>query len=256
MSSSRRGRSSRKSASVPHSSPDPMGATSQAVVQSVIPEVPEEPVVIAVEDEEHSPLATAASTRPSTPVARPAEVTDLPKDGMIVVHALIYECIYFMFTESNASQNECIEPSTPTGPAEKPDSLTAAIKATRHAVAASLAKGSPLIPFLTPPGRTGVPLVDEAMDDLRASRYCLWMGNPHQIAENCTWQAAGRSNTSTLRWKSDAPSKPVGSEGDAIIGFIGMVSTDGSTLSPDAGWQVSIPYYWHIVMRAYTDTSV
>jgi hypothetical protein len=65
-----------------------MGATSQAVVQSVIPEVPEEPVVIAVEDEERSPLATAASTRPSTPVARPAEVTDLPKDGKIVVHAL------------------------------------------------------------------------------------------------------------------------------------------------------------------------
>ncbi|KAG8727969.1 hypothetical protein FRC10_005439, partial [Ceratobasidium sp. 414] len=41
----------------------------------------------------------------------------------------------------------------------------------------------------------------------------------------------------TLQWKRNAPNKLVHSEGDAIIGFLGMVSTDGLTLALDAGWQ-------------------
>ncbi|KAG8714747.1 hypothetical protein FRC09_017296 [Ceratobasidium sp. 395] len=44
---------------------------------------------------------------------------------------------------------------------------------------------------------------------------------------------------STLQWKANAPSRLVHDEGDAIIGFLGMVSTTGLTTGPEGGWQES-----------------
>jgi hypothetical protein len=49
------------------------------------------------------------------------------------------------------------------------------------------------------------------------------------------------SNIASWQWKEDAVNKPAGNDGDAIIGFLGLVSTNGSSLSPDAGWKVKFP---------------
>jgi hypothetical protein len=86
------------------------------------------------------------------------------------------------------------------------------------------------------------------MDDLRISRYCLFVGDAHQIADNYIWQARVQSNMSTLQWRAHAPKKPAGSDGDAILGLIGLVSIDGSTLSPDAGLQVDKSHNYVLVI--------
>ncbi|KAG8792549.1 hypothetical protein FRC12_005700 [Ceratobasidium sp. 428] len=77
------------------------------------------------------------------------------------------------------------------------------------------------------------------MDDLLVSQYCLWLGDPNRIFRNCKWVADSSTNSATLQWKLGAPNKPTGSEGPAIIGFIGMAAADGSMVKPDTCWKVS-----------------
>jgi hypothetical protein len=66
------------------------------------------------------------------------------------------------------------------------------------------------------------------------------MGNAYKIQENCMWRANGRINLHTLQWKPESRDRPVGSNSAVLIGLVGMVSSEGTTMSPDAGWQVSI----------------
>jgi hypothetical protein len=96
------------------------------------------------------------------------------------------------------------------------------------------------VEFLTPSIRPVTSLTDRALNDLRVSRHCLWMGNPHRIFEHCAWRSNGRLNAHTLQWKAGSSDKPVGSSSNAIIGFVGLVVSEGTSMSPDAGWQVSI----------------
>ncbi|KAG8714877.1 hypothetical protein FRC08_011307 [Ceratobasidium sp. 394] len=136
--------------------------------------------------------------------------------------------------------------------APKANTLREAMQKTSEAAEFRQTTGSPLVWFTTPMGRTGVAILDHALDDLRLSRYCLWMGNPHRILTNCQWVTGQRSSAATLQWKNDAPNKLAHGEGDAIIGFLGTVTLDGLNLAPDAGWQPS----WgeeklHKVKRAF-----
>lgn len=124
----------------------------------------------------------------------------------------------------------------------QPNSLAAAIQATRHAAAVDRAKGSPFVQYLTPRGCTGIPAIDSAMDDLRFSENALWIANAHKIFQNCTWKSSGQVNVETMQWNADAPDKPPGCNGDAIIGFLGCATTLGSSLTPDAGWQVRVSF--------------
>jgi hypothetical protein len=65
------------------------------------------------------------------------------------------------------------------------------------------------------------------------------MGNSYRILANCLWVSGKQSSMATLQWRSDTQDPLSQGEGDVIVGFIGMVSNDGLTLAPDAGWQVS-----------------
>jgi hypothetical protein len=91
----------------------------------------------------------------------------------------------------------------------------------------------------TPLAQTSSAILNRALDDLRSSRYCLWMGNSYRILANCLWVNGERSSTATLQWRSDTQDPLSYTGGDAIVGFIGLVSNDGLALAPDAGWQVS-----------------
>jgi hypothetical protein len=88
-------------------------------------------------------------------------------------------------------------------------------------------------------GRTGIPLLDNVLDDLPSLRCDLWVADYPQILANCHWVNGEGPSTATLQWKTDAPNKLAHSEGDAVICFIGTVSSEGLTLAPDASWQVS-----------------
>ncbi|KAG8723934.1 hypothetical protein FRC09_001114 [Ceratobasidium sp. 395] len=122
----------------------------------------------------------------------------------------------------------------------KAGGLREAIEKGRMASAVRMADCSPSVWLTTPMGRTGAPILDHAMDDLRASRYGLWMGDPYRVLQNCSWvNDPVRSSSATLQWKPDAQSKLEHDEGDALIGFLGTVSADGLTVTPDANWQTS-----------------
>ncbi|KAG9125818.1 hypothetical protein FRC07_006085 [Ceratobasidium sp. 392] len=122
---------------------------------------------------------------------------------------------------------------------EQPNGLVRHIQKSRKKAAALRANGDPHLWLTIPSGHTGNPHLDHALDDLRASRYCLWLGDAHRILKNCTWINGEQTYMSTLQWKANAPSKLVHDEGDAIIGFLGMVSTTGLTTGPEGGWQES-----------------
>ncbi|KAG8773184.1 hypothetical protein FRC12_002662 [Ceratobasidium sp. 428] len=85
--------------------------------------------------------------------------------------------------------------------------------------------------------KTGTPILDHALDDLRSSRYCLWLGDSHRILKNCVWVTGEQSYSATLQWKEDAPSKLEHDEGDAIFGFLGTVSVTALNVGPEGGWQ-------------------
>ncbi|KAG8777916.1 hypothetical protein FRC12_000132 [Ceratobasidium sp. 428] len=121
----------------------------------------------------------------------------------------------------------------------------------KRIAAARAANGCSLVTWLTPRGATDEPLIDQAMDDLRVSRYCLWLGDPNRIFRNCKWVADSSTNSATLHWKLGAPNKPTGSDGPAIIGFIGMAAADGSSIKPDAGWKASRAT--NLSIAAFTD---
>ncbi|KAG9125533.1 hypothetical protein FRC07_007229 [Ceratobasidium sp. 392] len=119
----------------------------------------------------------------------------------------------------------------------KPGTLFAAIHKSRQAAASARAGSDPHVWLMTPMGKTGTPALDHALDDLRSSRYCLWMGDSHRILKNCAWVDGEQPYTATLQWKPDSSSKIVHDEGDAILGFLGTVSSIGCTAGPEGGWQ-------------------
>ncbi|KAG8716754.1 hypothetical protein FRC09_015267 [Ceratobasidium sp. 395] len=122
---------------------------------------------------------------------------------------------------------------------QKPNGLVQAIEKSREKAAAFRANGDPHLWLTIPMGQTGNPHLDHALDNLRSSRYCLWLGDAHRILKNCTWVNSEQTYMSTLQWKANAPSRLVHDEGNAIIGFLGMVSTTGLTTGPEGGWQES-----------------
>ncbi|KAG8725152.1 hypothetical protein FRC09_007141 [Ceratobasidium sp. 395] len=91
----------------------------------------------------------------------------------------------------------------------------------------------------SPAARTGNPFVDRALNHLRASRHVLWLGDSHTILRDCEWVTGIRSSSATLQWRNDASSELADAGNDAIIGFIGAVSSDSLNMGPDAGWQKS-----------------
>ncbi|KAG8796134.1 hypothetical protein FRC12_004331 [Ceratobasidium sp. 428] len=102
---------------------------------------------------------------------------------------------------------------------------------------APVAPGNPPAQLEKPMASTGIRVLDDALEDLRLSRSCLWLGNYHLIFRNCRWVEGDRPSMSTLQWKPDAPNKVADGEGDAVIGFLGMVSNDsGVPTGTDGGW--------------------
>ncbi|KAG8729838.1 hypothetical protein FRC11_007913 [Ceratobasidium sp. 423] len=129
--------------------------------------------------------------------------------------------------------------------------LADAINKTRawgEAICEHLCKNSILKePLLTPsptlnwslvplPSITGNALVDSIIDDMKALRYCLWLADSKKILKSCDWVKNTVSNSYTLIWKKDCPHRPAGSNGTALIGWMGQVSGELSSLTPDAGW--------------------
>ncbi|CAE6492656.1 unnamed protein product [Rhizoctonia solani] len=127
--------------------------------------------------------------------------------------------------------------------AEGRRSLGEAVEGTRQAgrsrrAASALSTGS-INPFLVPTNNgVGSPVLDRAMNDLENSMKALRLGNPHTIEENCHWVQDGFKPTFTLRDKEDAVVQPEGFEPNApaVIGWLGRVVSDGSIMSPDAGY--------------------
>ncbi|KAG8709159.1 hypothetical protein FRC09_000825 [Ceratobasidium sp. 395] len=127
------------------------------------------------------------------------------------------------------------EPDAPQVP--KPGTLFAATHKSQQAAASARAGGDPHVWLTTPMAKTGTPALDHALDDLRSSRYCLWMGDSHRILKNCAWVEGEQPYTATLQWKPDSSSKIAHDEGDAILCFLGAVSSTGCTVGPAGGWQ-------------------
>ncbi|KAG8793843.1 hypothetical protein FRC12_001394 [Ceratobasidium sp. 428] len=117
---------------------------------------------------------------------------------------------------------------------QKPNGLVQAIQKSHEKAAAFGANGDPHLWLTIPMEQTGNPHLDHALDNLRCSRYCLWLGDAHRILKNCTWVNGKQTYMSTLQWKANAPSRLVHNEGNTIIGFLGMVSTTGLTTGPKA----------------------
>ncbi|KAG8741001.1 hypothetical protein FRC10_003460 [Ceratobasidium sp. 414] len=225
-------------------SESPMTPTEQPVNHDVAPcpntptkndiAVKQSPSVVNLLADHDAPIIVSIPSRDTTP----AKVGMPSRKGTP-------ECT--QSTENETSGKEPIDPPdnlfkvrSPSEPqAIHANTLREAIQNSSQTAALRNARGSPLVWLTTPTGRTGVPILDHALDDLRHSRYCMWMGNSHLVLTNCIWVNGERSSTATLQWKRDAPNKLAGSEGDAIIGFLGMVSSDGLSLAPDAGWQPS-----------------
>ncbi|KAG8722248.1 hypothetical protein FRC09_006562 [Ceratobasidium sp. 395] len=120
----------------------------------------------------------------------------------------------------------------------KCQTLGEAIEQGQLIAAARAAYGDSLVPFLAPMGRTGDKTVDQAMNELRASRaHCIWISDTHRLFRNVKWRQKKHLNTSTLQWKDDAPDKPIGSREDVIVGLIGQVLAHKRYLDPDGGWE-------------------
>ncbi|KAG8691380.1 hypothetical protein FRC09_011639 [Ceratobasidium sp. 395] len=118
--------------------------------------------------------------------------------------------------------------------------LRESLRSTRGTAALRQADSDPRILITTHMGRTGAPIVDRAVDDLRCSRYGLWMGNSYEILKNCSWvNNPERSSMATLQWRPNASSKLPHDEGDAVISFLGTVTVDGLNMGPDANYQLT-----------------
>ncbi|KAG9096085.1 hypothetical protein FRC07_010986, partial [Ceratobasidium sp. 392] len=231
------------------SQPEPMGSKTQPVAQSTTSDASPKHTVIVLD-----------SNPPSTPTSASEKIADA-EESRSAVHSPVdagtpddtnmshpddasnpgpsEDTANSESEEPLAISEHALEDAAPAIPKKvKCDTLGAAIKQTQTVAAAQAANGNPLTSWLTPLGNTGNKIVDQAMYNMKGSKYCLWLGNVHKILQNCKWFSSGRVNTSTLQWKPNAPDKPVGAEGDAIIGFLGMASLDGSSANPDAGWQL------------------
>ncbi|KAG9087598.1 hypothetical protein FS749_002808 [Ceratobasidium sp. UAMH 11750] len=239
----------------------PTGSNSGLVVPSQSPTAPTEPPAIVLNSD--TTLGPNTPTREGDAVKQPLPLTNSPtdRDAPSIASSLSGDATPVEGTgpnhegtperattkEKTASENVPVDSpdnlfkvsSPPSPQLANANTLLEAIQKTRQAAALRQASSHPLVWLTTPMGRTGAPILDHALDDLRFSRYCLWIGNAHRISANCAWVNSERSSTATLQWKYDAPNKLAHSEGDAIIGFLGTVSTDGLNLAPDAGWQPS-----------------
>ncbi|KAG8692355.1 hypothetical protein FRC08_009834 [Ceratobasidium sp. 394] len=241
MPAKRRQRKSRASAVTlePTSESETMGSKTIPIVQSDAPDSSKELVVIVLDSDSSSTPASIHDSEvvvsgKSSDVQEPSE----PESSKSRLGGGVIDSNHGESFESLDVNRHALEEASPSIRSNiKLDTLTEAIQTTRYKATIHAANESPLVPFLTPSGHTGIPIIDHAMDNLRASRYALWIGDANKIFQNCKWITSQRSNMSTLQWKSDAPDKPIGTDGEAMIGLLGMVSTDGSAMNPDAGWQ-------------------
>ncbi|KAG8777502.1 hypothetical protein FRC12_000354 [Ceratobasidium sp. 428] len=152
-------------------------------------------------------------------------------------------------TLENAPNKE-VEDSTQAGPINPPDNPfkpavvdsppVAEPKAHQETIrkskerAAAQRSSNPRVWLKTPMGPTGTRIIDHAVEDMRCSRHCLWLGDSTLINKCCEW--SNGSYISTLQYKENAPNKWEGGDGDALIGMIGMVSPEHLSAGSDAGW--------------------
>ncbi|CAE6426477.1 unnamed protein product [Rhizoctonia solani] len=111
--------------------------------------------------------------------------------------------------------------------------------------AASQSTSSSNNPLLVPTDNgTGFPVLDRVMNDLECSIKAYWIGQPEVIEENCHWVQDGYKPNFVLRYKEDAVVQPEGYEphAPAVIAWVGRVSGDGSTLTPEAGYSVNFEF--------------
>ncbi|CEL56331.1 hypothetical protein RSOLAG1IB_11902 [Rhizoctonia solani AG-1 IB] len=145
-------------------------------------------------------------------------------------------------------------PHTPRIPYSR--TLGAAIAATRAAGVARREKllKSPIIKRSPPPGAldssltplkgvTGSILLDSVLTNMEGSRFCLWPGNIKYILKHCEWIKNTVTNSFSLMWKKDSEMRPAGGTGVAMLGLVGMVSGELSTLQPDAGFTFTMDTY-------------
>ncbi|KAG8724802.1 hypothetical protein FRC09_013988 [Ceratobasidium sp. 395] len=138
----------------------------------------------------------------------------------------------------NSPDNPFVKQSpAPKNKLPKSETLHEAIERTYLEVAALMARRDSFCWLTAPRGKSGVPFIDRALNDLRVSRHVLWLGDSHTILRDCEWVSGDRPLSATLQWKSDTSNKLAQGGGDAMVGFVGVVSSDRLSMSPDAGWQ-------------------
>ncbi|KAG8714044.1 hypothetical protein FRC09_018060 [Ceratobasidium sp. 395] len=170
--------------------------------------------------------------------ATPARVgTPEPEDALETgeLEEVISSKIYYLDPPDNPFKVKANSDNTPQVP--KPGTLFASVHKPHQVAASARAGGDPHAWLTTPMPKTGTPALDHALDDLRASCYCLWMSNSHRVLKNHAWLEGEQSYMATLQWKSDSSSEIVHNEGDAILCFLGAVSSSGCTAGPVGGWQ-------------------
>ncbi|KAG8745996.1 hypothetical protein FRC12_014392 [Ceratobasidium sp. 428] len=200
----------------------------QSLTSSPAPETP------TVADES---LPVAPTPVAPTPVA-PTPVDANASKGIKVEQASDKASNKSQDDEQSNVKVHAVTESAPKIPEKiaKPKSLPKAMKNDQERHDAQAANGNRLTSMLTPLPRTGDRLLDQVLNDLRLSVYHLWLGDTHKIFENCKWVPGRKRNISTLQWKPDAPHKPAGVGGDAILGALGMASLDDTSTNPDSGW--------------------
>ncbi|KAF8593954.1 hypothetical protein BDV93DRAFT_565948 [Ceratobasidium sp. AG-I] len=237
-----RQRGSKSATDTPRSTSEPMGLRSHAVSpepaasatsephrnRTVIEIDMESPFIDALAAESDADADTDAdsNSEPVEPTPTPVNTPALPAED----------------EETPSKQEPPNVASKPVGqpqPAIEPGSLAAAIKAGQEKAAESIGKGSALVTFLTKHIKNPRSLLERAMNDLRVSRWVCWIAQARYTAEHGTWQSYGQANVHSLQWKHDSHDKPVGSNSTMLMGFIGKVLSDGSTMGPDGGWQAS-----------------
>ncbi|KAG8794619.1 hypothetical protein FRC12_023117 [Ceratobasidium sp. 428] len=137
---------------------------------------------------------------------------------------------------TTSADNPFMVPAADSSQLSKPTMLHEAIQHTYREVALRRACRNSLVWLLAPMRWTGSPYVVRALNDLRGSRHMLWLGDTHTILHECEWASGLRSSTATLQWRNNATHKLADHGNDAIIAFVGAVSTEGLTMGGDGGW--------------------
>ncbi|CCO35594.1 hypothetical protein RSOLAG1IB_10354 [Rhizoctonia solani AG-1 IB] len=177
-----------------------------------------------------SPLPRTSSKRPMLPEISDGSDKENESPSDEFIRAKARENREALYAEGRRTLGEAIEQIREAGRSRRASSVLGP------------PTSSSINPFLVPSDNgTGFPILDRVMNDLDLSVKAYWIGHPETIEENCQWVQDGFKPNFTLRYKEDATVKPESYEPNApaIIGWIGRVSADGSTITPEAGYNVN-----------------